>query len=271
MIDDAAFSRLGFGVTGPHAGLGLSRSATQSLIRQAVDLGVTLFDTGPAYGNGEAEKRLGQALRSVPRHQVFITTKAGVHAGRKRDFSPGAVEMSFKDSLDRLGSGHIDLLLLHGPSPDELDARLIRRLEAFKERGMLRHIGVCGRGPELDTAIDLGAFDAIMAPVNAGLDTASRDRLQRARQAGMSVIGIEVMAGAAPKSALPASRGDLWYAARRVKQVLTGHAPAGSGQDASEALDWALKSELADALVFLTTRQRNLEANARAAGLAERT
>ena len=102
MIEDAAFSRLGFGVTGPHAGLGLSRNRTETLIRKAVELGVTLFDTGPAYGRGEAEKRLGRALKSVPRDRVFITTKAGIHPGKKRDFSPGAVEMSFKDSLSRM-------------------------------------------------------------------------------------------------------------------------------------------------------------------------
>ena len=271
VIGDAAFSRLGFGVTGPHAGLGLSRADTESLIRHAIDLGVTLFDTGPAYGRGEGEKRLGRAIRSVPRNRVFITTKAGIHPGKKRDFSPGAVEMSFKDSLERMGCGHIDLLLLHGPSPEEMDARLIRRLEAFKDRGILRHIGVCGRGPELDAAIGLGVFDAIMAPVNDGLDAAERDRLHKARDAGLSVIGIEVMAGAAAKPALPLTRGDLWYAARRLKQGLTGAAPAGSGQSAPVALDWALNSGLADAVICLTTRTHHLENNARMAAIAKQT
>ena len=37
-MEDAAFSRLGFGVTGPHAGLGLSRNRTETLIRKAVEL-----------------------------------------------------------------------------------------------------------------------------------------------------------------------------------------------------------------------------------------
>ncbi len=267
VIGDAAFSRLGFGVTGPHAGLGLSRSATEGLIRHAVHLGVTLFDTGPAYGRGEGEKRLGRALKSISRDRVFITTKAGIHPGKKRDFSPGAVEMSFKDSLERMGCGHIDLLLLHGPSPEEMDPRLIRRLEAFKDRGMLRHIGVCGRGSELDAAIELGVFDAIMAPVNDGLDAPARDRLRRARDGGMSVIGIEVMAGAAKPSALPLTRGDWWYAARRLKQGLTGTTPSSSGRPAIEALEWALHSDLADAVICLTTRARNLETNARLAGL----
>ena len=267
MIEDAAFSRLGFGVTGPHAGLGLSRNRTETLIRKAVELGVTLFDTGPAYGRGEAEKRLGRALESVPRDRVFITTKAGIHPGKKRDFSPGAVEMSFKDSLSRMGCGHIDLLLLHGPSAAEMDERLIRRLQAFKEHGVLRHIGVCGRGNELDHAIGLDVFDAIMAPVNDGLDDAARNRLRRAREQGLSVIGIEVMAGAATAARLPLTRGDWWYAARRLKQGLTGTRPDGRGQPATDALHWALESGLADALVCLTTRPGNLETNARLAGL----
>ncbi|WP_417488418.1 aldo/keto reductase, partial [Maricaulis sp.] len=187
MIEADAFSRLGFGVTGPHAGLGTSRSATTRLIHQAIELGVTLFDTGPAYGRGEAEQRLGTALKQVPRNSAFVATKAGVHAGGHRDFSAGAVEMSLRDSLKRLQRDHVDLLLLHGPAPGELTDKLIRRLQAFTERGMIRHIGVCGRGAELDRAIELGVFDALMAPINDSLTDGERQRLTKARESGLSV------------------------------------------------------------------------------------
>lgn len=267
MIADPAFSRLGFGVSGPHAGWGASRSQTRSMIRRAIDLGMTFFDTGPSYGNGEAERRLGDALSAVPRDRVFVATKAGIHAGARRDFSPGAVEMSFRDSLARLKLDRIDLLLLHGPAPAEMDDRLVRRLLAFKEHGVLRHIGVCGRGAELDHAISLGVFDAIMAPVNPGLDEAALARLARARETGHAVIGIEAMSGARRPMRLPRSRSELWYWARSAKQRLAGTGPAASDVSAQTGLKWALEKGLADALVCLTTQPAHLAANARLAAL----
>ena len=267
MIDNPALSRLGFGVTGPHAGLGQSRRATHMLIREAVGLGMTLFDTGPAYGRGEGERRLGEALRGIRRDRVFLSTKAGIHAGGRRDFSAGAVEMSLKASLDRLRTDHVDLLLLHGPSPEDMSDKLLRRLQAFRERGMIRHIGVCGRGGELDAAIDAKAFDAIMAPLHPGLDEAALARLDRAKSAGLSVIGIETMAGTAGGLRLPLSRGAAWYAARRIKQMMTGRVQPPTDVSPAEALKWALARPACNAVICLTTRAANLEANARLAGL----
>ena len=267
MLKNPAFSRLGFGVTGPHGGLGASRRLTRDMIREAVRLGVTAFDTGPAYGNGEAERRLGDALTGLPRDRVFVVTKAGIGPHRQRDFSPGSVEMSLKASLARLKLDRIDLLLLHGPSPDEMNDRLIRRLRAFVDRGMLGAIGVCGRGPELDHAIGTGAFDAIMAPVHARLDDHERARLVRARQSGHAVIGIEAMAGAATPLRLPRSRSDMWYLARALKQRATGTAPPPAAASGPDGLKWAIQSGLADSVICLTTRTPHLAANARLAGL----
>ncbi|WP_323762856.1 aldo/keto reductase [Maricaulis sp.] len=262
MIEAGAFSRLGFGVTGPHAGLGTSRSATTRLIHQAVEHGVTLFDTGPAYGRGEAERRLGTALKQIPRNAAFVATKAGVHAGGHRDFSAGAVEMSLRESLKRLQRDHVDLLLLHGPAPGELTDKLIRRLQAFTERGMIRHIGVCGRGEELDRAIELGVFDALMAPVNDSLSSTQRQRLTLARKSGLSVIGIEAMAGAARLAGPPRSRSDLWYLARQLKRRLRGDPPAAATASAVAGLHWALSQPFADSVICLTSRAAHLAANA---------
>ena len=269
MIDDPAFSRLGFGVSGPHAGWAMPRHATEDLVHRAVGLGVTLFDTAPSYGKGEAERRLGRALRTVPRDKVFVATKAGIGPGGRRDFSAGAVEMSLRASLDRLSMNHVDLLLLHGPAPAEMSDKLIRHLEAFRERGMVRYLGVCGRGGELDAAIDTGAFQAIMAPVNSGLSDIETARLERARAAGLRVLGIEVMAGTTRRR-LPRSRGDLWYWPRQTRRSLLGTAPVVPVNTPQLGLKWALENGPADALVCLTTRHANLAENARLAALEAR-
>jgi len=263
-----AFSRLGFGVTGPHASPAVSRRESGRLIAEAIELGINLFDTGPAYGRGEGERRLGTALRGRPREGLYIATKAGIDIDRHRDFSAGAVEMSLRGSLERLQTQYVDLLLLHGPSATDMSDRLIRRLEALRERGMIRQIGICGRGPELDAAIELGAFDVLMAPVNSGLDAAALARLARAAQAGMKVIGIEALSGAArPGLRLPRSRADLWYMARAAKQAMTNTRTRPLAVPAEGALKWTLDQTGVSAVVCLTTRSANLTANARQAGL----
>jgi len=263
-----AFSRLGFGVTGPHASPAVSRRESERLIAEAIELGINLFDTGPAYGRGEGERRLGTALRGRPRDGLYIATKAGIDIDRHRDFSAGAVEMSLRGSLERLQTQYVDLLLLHGPSAADMSDRLIRRLYALRERGMIRQIGICGRGPELDAAIELGAFDVLMAPVNSGLDAAALARLARAAQAGMKVIGIEALSGAARSGLrLPRSRADLWYLARAAKQAMTNTRTRPLAVPAEGALKWTLDQTGVSAVVCLTTRSANLTANARQAGL----
>src|ERR1700743_1698271 len=67
--------RLGFGVSGPHGSPLVSAQATEDMIRRAFELGIRLFDTGPSYGNGEAERRLGAALQYLPRYECIISTK----------------------------------------------------------------------------------------------------------------------------------------------------------------------------------------------------
>jgi aryl-alcohol dehydrogenase-like predicted oxidoreductase len=267
VIDTPAFSRLGLGITGPHASFMMPRQHSIRLIKEAVGLGVTTFDTGPAYGRGEGEKRLGEALSGIPRDKVFVSTKAGIHAGKYRDFSPGAIEMSLKGSLNRLRTSHVDLLLLHGPAASELTDKLIRHLVMLRDRGLARHIGVCGRGTELDAALDVEAFDAIMAPVNSSLSQEAQARLTRAHEAKVSVIGIEAMAGAQAKPRAPRSIGDFWYLARSAKQRFTGHAPEQQAETREQALDRALAHPATDSILCLTTKQAHLAANAQRAGL----
>ncbi len=267
MIDTPAFSRLGLGITGPHAALTGSDGRVSGLVRDAIGCGVTLFDTGPAYGGGRGETRLGKALRRVRRDRVFVSTKAGIHTDRRRDFSAGAIEMSLKGSLGRLGLDHVDLLLLHGPSRSEVTERLMRRLRAFRERGLIRHIGLCGRGEEIEAVLDVEGFDAVMAPVNAQMDDTAYHRLERVKAAGLGVIAIEVMAGISQPPRFPTNSGDLWYLARAAKRALTGSASQGSAMTAAEALQWTLAQPVCDSALCLTTRPANLAANAAVAGL----
>ncbi|WP_300527399.1 aldo/keto reductase [Maricaulis sp.] len=260
-------SPLAFGVTGPLASPAVTSGQTRNLVRAALARGITVFDTGPAYGNGRAERRLGEALRGVREERICLMTKAGIHAGRRRDFSPGGIEMSLKESLDRLDRKRVDILWLHGPAPDELTPALFRHLSAFQARGLFGCLGVCGRGVELDAAIEMDEITALMAPVHSCLGDAEIARLERAKARGMTVMGIEALAGSVRQTRLSLRPADLWYLARRVKQGLTGSVPQETGLNAQTALQWALDRPYCDCVVSTTTNPVHLATNAALAGL----
>ena len=101
-------------------------------VRAAHDSGIRLFDTAPLYGHGLSEHRVGEALRELPRDDYLLSTKIGrllrplplnqVDGGIFQhtlpfqpafDYSYDGVLRSFEDSLQRLGSHRIDILLIH--------------------------------------------------------------------------------------------------------------------------------------------------------------
>lgn len=260
-------SSLGLGITGPHTTPLIPADQTQALIQAALDAGITLFDTGPAYGQGEGETRLGKALGSQ-RPAALISTKAGITEHRERDFSADGIEASLVRSLERLGTCYVDWLWLHGPSSDELtNPALLARLADLKSRAMIRHVGVCGRGRELDTALETDAIEGIMAPFHAGLDTRQRARLRAAHNAGLFVAGIEVMAGARRGHTNPLRPADLWTLARRIKHRLTGLSSPPLDITPAQALEFALDAQEIDCALTMTSRIPHMQANARLAGL----
>ncbi|MFJ7278869.1 aldo/keto reductase [Kitasatospora sp. NPDC098663] len=91
------------------------------VIRQALDLGVTLIDTADMYGPYTNEEVVGAALAGPYRERAFLATKVGIVPGgagqSARDGSPEHVRRSIDDSLRRLGTDHVDLYQLHRVDP----------------------------------------------------------------------------------------------------------------------------------------------------------
>ncbi|MEV7360100.1 aldo/keto reductase [Kitasatospora sp. NPDC091276] len=91
------------------------------VIRQALDLGVTLIDTADMYGPYTNEEVVGAALAGPYRERAFLATKVGIVPGGSgqsaRDGSPEHVRRSIDDSLRRLGTDHVDLYQLHRVDP----------------------------------------------------------------------------------------------------------------------------------------------------------
>lgn len=142
------------------------------LVHVARDLGVSLFDTAPGYG--EAETILGRALSGEPRDELVIATKArpklywGPLAGLR-------FRRSVERSLRRLRLETIDLLQFHSVRRNELDGVLDRLLpvaERLRERGWIRFIGLTeaysshAAHATVRRALDTGRFDTVMAGVH---------------------------------------------------------------------------------------------------------
>lgn len=92
------------------------RVAAQT-VEAALEAGITLFDSAPAYGSTRAEQRVGNALRGVPRGNYVLSTKVGKStdaSGRDHfDYSAAAVRRSVDASLTRLKVDYIDVVHVH--------------------------------------------------------------------------------------------------------------------------------------------------------------
>jgi methylglyoxal reductase len=135
-------------------------------IQAAIDLGMTLIDTAPAYGFGRSERVVGQAIKGR-RDRVVLATKCGLwwqdsrgsffadFDGRKmnRSLRPDTLQLEIENSLRRLEVDCIDLYQTHWPSapPDVTPiADTMAVLLRMKAQGKIRAIGVCNVSlPEL--------------------------------------------------------------------------------------------------------------------------
>ena len=115
-----------------------SMRQAKRLLDRALDLGVNLIDTAPAYGTSEA--RLGELL-SGRRRRWVISTKAGERFdGRasRHDFSFAAVRDSVEASLSALRTDYLDIVFVHS---DGSDLEILRAGEALEALSALRHAG----------------------------------------------------------------------------------------------------------------------------------
>jgi len=129
-VGNAAIPAIGFGT------YGMSAADIYRLIPAALSAGFRHIDTAQIYGN---EGEIGDcvAASGIPRSEIFLTTKVWVSNYPERFF-----EASVNESLRKLKTDYIDLLLLHWPGSDVSLAEQIEGLNAVARAGKVRHIGV---------------------------------------------------------------------------------------------------------------------------------
>jgi aryl-alcohol dehydrogenase-like predicted oxidoreductase len=157
---DLRVSEVGFGVWTVSAGWWGEYSDEQAiaLIRRALDLGITFFDTADSYGDGRGETLLSRALAGRS-EDVVIGTKFGYDPSGQtgprgqrelpQNWSPAFVRQACEASLRRLGRDSIDCWQLHNPKADAIDNDdLWRTLEELQREGKVRTYGVA-LGPRI--------------------------------------------------------------------------------------------------------------------------
>ncbi|MEY8039631.1 aldo/keto reductase [Saccharopolyspora cebuensis] len=191
--------------------------------------GIRYFDTAPHYGLGLAERRLGAALAHHPRAEAVVSTKVGrrlvptdpdgrddagfdVPADHRRvwDFSADGVRRALEDSLRRLGTDRVDLLLLHDPDDHWRQAveEAYPALHELRAQGVVGAIGVgMNQWPLLRRFATDTEIDAVMlAGRYTLLDQSALDGLlPTCERRGVSVLAAGVFNGGLLASdALPA-------------------------------------------------------------------
>lgn len=147
------------GVKMPILGYGVyqvSNAECERCVLDAVSVGYRSIDTAQAYGNEEA---VGNAVKKcgIPRNELFITTKVWISNGGYENS-----KKSLQESLKKLQSDYIDLVLIHQPFNDYYGT--YRTMEEAYKEGRLRAIGVSNFYP--DRLVDLCQFVDVKPAIN---------------------------------------------------------------------------------------------------------
>ncbi|MBY6035170.1 aldo/keto reductase [Fictibacillus nanhaiensis] len=127
-------------------------------MEQCIDSGITTFDHADIYGNYMCEERFGQALALKPslRKDIEIVTKCGIklvsqnrpdHKLKSYDTSKEHIMKSAENSLQKMNTDYIDVLLIHRPDPFMDPAETAEAFHTLKEQGKVRHFGVSNFTP----------------------------------------------------------------------------------------------------------------------------
>jgi aryl-alcohol dehydrogenase-like predicted oxidoreductase len=172
---------------------GTDEAQSIATIRAAVERGVTLIDTAPAYGFGRSEEIVGKALAEGGlRDKVQIATKVGLawkDGAVFRDSRPARIRKEIEDSLRRLRTEVIDLYQVHWPDLETPFAQTARTLEDLRREGKIRAIGVSNYSPaQMDAFRAVARLDAVQPPYNLFEREIETDVLPYAKGAGLTVL-----------------------------------------------------------------------------------
>jgi D-threo-aldose 1-dehydrogenase len=178
-------------------GYGVAHERAEATVAAALDGPINFIDTSNAYGDGNAEQRIGAVLRArggLP-DGVVLATKADADKVTG-DFSGERVRRSVQESLERLGLDRIQLMYLHDPEyhltfeEAMAEGGPVSALIALRDEGVVEHLGIAaGPVPLMRRFVATGVFDvALNHNRYTLLDRSAEPLLDEAAAAGVGYV-----------------------------------------------------------------------------------
>lgn len=234
----------------PALGLGTFRLKDQIVIdsvRQGIELGYRAIDTAQIYGN---EAEIGQAIADsgIGREQLFLTSKIWTD-----NFAADRLIPSLKESLQKLRTDHLDLTLIHWPSPGDAVpvSEFMGALMEAREQGLTRHIGVSN--------FTIALLEEAMAVVGDQAIVTNQIELHPYLQ-NRKLVGFMQQHGITVTSYMTLGYGKVLH-----DPIIQAIAARHAATPAQVTLAWAM--QLGYAVIPSSTRRENLAGNLQAATL----
>ncbi len=270
-------SEIGLGCASIWGMNSFSEKKAIDIFLKAVENGVTLFDTGHNYSGGNAEIRLGRAIKQLnSRKDLVLTSKCGTRttgSGHSyKDFSPEWIRESCMLSLERIGVDYLDLFMLHSPQIKNLTDEAMTTLYDLKAEGLIRAIGLSNSVSNVLQRVELKSeFDFVLLNYSI-MNREIESCIAKLYEKGVGILAGGVLAhGLYTKKIfqITAPR-DLWYLIRAVvrfrNQLINSfsyhfidNVPCMSG--AQIALRYVLDNPKVSSAIFGTASIAHLEEN----------
>lgn len=194
--------------TGGHDPLGQKSGKSEQemcdFLKFAFDSGINLFDTSPGYGNGRIETILGKAAKEIGRDKVVLSTKMPVAGGMPGEpltfMNPKQIEPALDESLKRLQTDYIDMLLLAvADEPEHFNTvinDLIPEFQKLIKKGKIKFLGSTeqtrsdGSHVWLSHALATGVLDVAMVGHNMINQSAQHSVFPLCKENNIGVLNI---------------------------------------------------------------------------------
>jgi aryl-alcohol dehydrogenase-like predicted oxidoreductase len=173
---------------------GTDEEQSVSAIRAAIDHGINIIDTAPAYGFGRSEEIVGKAIADAGlRSRVVLASKVGLvwRDGQVyRNASRERIAQEIQDSLRRLRTDTIDIYQVHWPDPLVPIEETAEAMNTLFERGTIRAIGVSNFSVEqMERFRKVAPLHVLQSPYNLFEREIDAEILPYCREQGIAVLG----------------------------------------------------------------------------------
>lgn len=165
-----------------------SEAQAEKVLNTVLDEGINFIDTAWSYGR--SEEFIGRFI-AHRRSEFLLTSKTGHlyrNVSEKSSWNRVPLLQCLHDSLKKLKTDYLDILMLHNPRPENVEnSNVVETLLEAKKAGKVRHIGLSSGEPHMDYFLGLGVFEVIQVPYSA-LMLRNGPAIEKASKSGVGVV-----------------------------------------------------------------------------------